>query len=94
MITDLKDEAPGCYELVEETRTFYLAEIFFVRRCIGEEDLVAIAKECLSTMATIRAQYMTTKQPTDPACLPLEPGKLFLCCFRHYLLKFHSIQNN
>jgi hypothetical protein len=69
-----KQCAPGCVELVVEARVFFLAEIFFVRRCAWDDNLLDIAKESLSTMATVRVQYMRTKRPKDPSCLPLEPG--------------------
>jgi hypothetical protein len=80
-MTDLENLAPGCFELVDETRVFYLAEIFFVRRCAWDDNMVAIARECLNTMVTVRARYMRTKRHTDPACLPLEPGGHSLHCF-------------
>ena len=81
LMTDLEKLAPGCFELVDETRVFYLAEIFYVRHCAWDDNMVAIARECLNTMVTVRARYMSTKRPADPACLPLEPGGHFLHCF-------------
>jgi hypothetical protein len=84
-ISDLIKVAPGCYQLIKEARTLYLADIFCFRRCALDthDRLFVAAKECLSTMASRRAQYMIVRRPEQPSCLPLEPSDIFFLFFAY-----------
>ena len=98
LMSDIKLAVPGCHELIDEARAFYIAEVLCFRRCLWDSDdkMFAITRESLSTMATIRAQYMSSKRPEQPECLPLEPGGYFPYFACQYLLiaRVYRVQDN